>query len=238
MAFLELRAVTKSFGGLTALNRVSFSVDSGEILALIGPNGAGKTTIFGLLSGFLTPDEGEAWFDRVDIVGLQPHEICKLGLVRTFQIVKPFSGITVAKNVLIGALNRSRHVSDAEKNARAVIKTVGLEHVIDSEAGSLPLPLRKRLELARALATRPKFLLLDEVMAGLNATEADQMIELIKGLRERGISIVLIEHIMRGVMALADRIVVLNFGEKIAEGLPSKVIHNQEVIDAYLGEGS
>ncbi len=236
MSFLELQDITKTFGGLIAVNRVSLSVNLGEILALIGPNGAGKTTIFSIITGFLAPNSGRVLFKDRNLVGLKPHEICQLGLVRTFQIVKPFSGLTVMKNVLIGALNRTPHVREAERRTRDIIELVGLSPMINGEAGALPLPLRKRLELARALATEPRLLLLDEVMAGLNATEADEMIALIKKIRHLGISIVLIEHIMRGVMALADRIVVLNFGEKIAEAPPEQVINNKEVIDAYLGK--
>ena len=236
MTFLELQNITKSFGGLVAVNRVSFSVKTGEIVALIGPNGAGKTTIFNLISGFLNPDCGRIHFKDQNIVGLQPHQICQLGLVRTFQIVKPFAGLSVVGNIVIGALNTTSNVSTARANALDIIRIARLNRVKDVEAGDLPLPLRKRLELARALATKPDMLLLDEVMAGLTATEADEMITIIKGIRDRGVSIVLIEHVMREVMALADKVVVLNFGEKIAEAPPEEVVHNKEVIEAYLGE--
>jgi len=236
LTFFELQHITKSFGGLVAVNRVSFSVKTGEIAALIGPNGAGKTTIFNVVSGFLAPDSGGICFKDENLVGLQPHQICQRGLVRTFQIVKPFAGLTVIGNIVIGALNRTSDVSSAKANALEIASVVGLNHVKDVEAGGLPLPLRKRLELARALATKPNLLLLDEVMAGLTAPEADEMIKIIRGIRDRGVSIVLIEHVMRGVMALADKVVVLNFGEKIAEAPPQEVVQNKQVIEAYLGE--
>ncbi|MBI4772739.1 MAG: ABC transporter ATP-binding protein [Deltaproteobacteria bacterium] len=233
---LGAQNLTKSFGGLLAVSSLSFQLKPGEILGLIGPNGAGKTTVFNLLTGFMPPDAGTVHLEGDPILGLKPHDICRRGLVRTFQIVRPFLNISVLDNVLVGALARIGSVSQARARARSIIDFVGLGEVTHLEAQSLPLPLRKRLELARALATKPKVLLLDEVMAGLNPTEVDELIDLILQVNRSGVSILLIEHVMRGVMALSQRVIVINYGEMIAEGSPDEIVKNPTVIEAYLGK--
>jgi branched-chain amino acid transport system ATP-binding protein len=236
LSLLELKAVCKNFGGLKAVNQVSLGLEEGEILGIIGPNGAGKTTLFNTITGFYNPDDGEVWFEKKRLINLKPHQICKKGMVRTFQIVKPFLELTVLENVVIAALNRTKSVQEATERALKTIEFVGLKDKVDTLGTGLTLPHRKRLELARALATEPKLLLLDEVMAGLTPTEVDELIRLLKKVNERGITILLIEHVMRGVMALSQRVIVLNYGEKIAEGVPQEVVKNRQVIEAYLGE--
>ncbi len=233
---LELDAVTKRFGGLTAVRQVSLRAAPGEIVGIIGPNGAGKTTLFNVISGFYAPDEGRVLLDGRDVSGVPAHQICARGLCRTFQIVKPFGNLSVEDNVMIGALTRLHAVSAAREEARRVITLCRLEPFAANSARSLPIGLRKRLEVARALATRPRLLLLDEVMAGLNATELGEMIALIRALQAEGIGLIIIEHIMAAMMRLAQRIVVLHHGEKIAEGTPQSIAEDRRVVDAYLGE--
>ena len=233
---LTLDRVTKRFGGLTAVREVSLTVAAGDLLGIIGPNGAGKTTLFHVISGYFRPDEGRVVFDGRDITGQPAHAISRLGLTRTFQIVKPFGNLSVLDNVMIGALTRVASTRQARAEAAGVIDLCGLGPHASVRARTLPLALRKRLEVARALATRPRLLLLDEVMAGLNPTELVAMIDLIRRLHAEGLTLIVIEHIMAAMMRLAQRIVMLHHGVKIAEGTPREIASNRRVIDAYLGE--
>jgi len=234
---LEVRGLSKSFRGLRALIDASFEIPRGAIAALIGPNGAGKTTCFNTIAGVYPADSGSVFFDGRPIGGLRPHQVCAAGIGRTFQIVKPFAGLSVADNVVVGALERAPNVSAAKKLAAEIVEKLGLGAKRDLPASSLTLPDLKRLEVARALATRPKLLLLDEVMAGLRPTECDQMVEFFREInRAEGLTILLIEHVMRAVMALAQQVVVLNHGEVIARGTPAEVVRNRAVLECYLGE--
>src|SRR5688572_9687649 len=234
---LEVAAIAKSFRGLRAVHDASFAVPRGAIVGLIGPNGAGKTTIFNLIAGVYAPDAGTISFLGNSIGGLRPDQVCAMGVGRTFQIVKPFAGLSVLDNVMVGAFLRERTASGARAVALAVLKKLDLDGKAGMPASSLTLPDRKRLEVARALATRPALLLLDEVMAGLRPTECDQIVAVFRELnRTDGLTILLIEHVMRAVMALARQIVVLHHGEVIARGAPQEVVRNPAVLECYLGE--
>jgi branched-chain amino acid transport system ATP-binding protein len=235
-ALLAVANVSKRFAGLIAVDQVSFEVAAGEIFAVIGPNGAGKTTLFAMIAGALAPDEGAVTFAGARIDGLTPDAVCGRGIARTFQIVRPFPGLSVEDNVVIGALLRRADMRSARAHARAVLEALDLADKRAVMASSLTLPDRKRLEVARALATDPKLLLLDEVMAGLRPTETDRMVAILKQLnRDTGVTILLIEHVMRAVMALASRVLVLHHGAAIAQGAPEAVVRNPAVIASYLG---
>ncbi len=236
-ARLELDGVGKAFRGLRAVHDVSFSVPAGTIHALIGPNGAGKTTIFNMIAGVYVPDAGTVTLDGRKISGLRPDRVCDAGVGRTFQIVKPFRGLSVLENVTIGALHQRPDLGEAREVAASLLAQLGLHDRRHQLAENLTLPDRKRLEVARALATEPKVLLLDEVMAGLRPTEIDVMVAFLRDLNARtGLTILLIEHVMRAVMALAREVVVVSYGEKIAEGTPQEISRHQAVLDVYLGE--
>ncbi len=236
MPILEISHVSRFFGGLAANHDISFVLDEGIITGLIGPNGAGKTTLFNCITGFYPPSRGEIFFQGRQINGLGPDRICKLGMARTWQMVRPLAKMSVIDNVMVGALLRARSLKEARELAGEQLAVVRLENKAHFAAGGLPIGERKKLELARALATRPKVLLLDEVMGGLNPTEGEELIGLILAIKKRGITQMVIEHHMEAIMRVSDRIVVLNSGEKLAEGSPEEVARNPAVIDAYLGE--
>jgi branched-chain amino acid transport system ATP-binding protein len=233
---LSVRGLTKSFRGLVAVKDVSFDVTKGEILAVIGPNGAGKTTCFNLIAGALKPTSGSAVFEGETISGQQPEDIAARGVVRTFQIVRPMRGMTVLENAMVGAFAQTASVHDASDIALDSLRRVGLDAKASLPASALTLPDRKMLELARAVSARPKLLLLDEVMAGLRPSEGEQIVAAIRELHASGLTVLLIEHVMRVVMALAQRVVVLHHGEKISEGTPAEVGSNPAVVESYLGK--
>ncbi len=236
MAILEIKNVSKFFGGLAANSDVSFSVEEGTIMGLIGPNGAGKTTLFNCITGYYPPSKGEVVFDGRRMNGLQPNKVCMLGMVRTWQKVRPLAKLSVVDNVMVGALAHTWSLTVARELAMEQLKVVRLAHRADFLAGGLPIGERKKLEVARALATQPKLLLLDEVMGGLNPAESEEIIQLILDIKERGLTQMVIEHDMKAIMRISDRIVVLTSGEKLTEGSPQEVVNNPDVISAYLGE--
>jgi branched-chain amino acid transport system ATP-binding protein len=234
---LVVRQVSKSFVGLRAVTSASFEIEPQSIVALIGPNGAGKTTIFNLIAGVYRPDSGEILLGGRRISGLRPHDVCAAGIGRTFQLVKPFAGMSALDNVVVGALRRERRVADARRRAARVLERLGLGAQADVPASQLTLAERRRLEVARALATRPSLLLLDEMMAGLLPTEIDEMVNVLREVRrDDEITVLLTEHVMRAVMALAEQIVVLNHGEVVARGAPAAVVRDPAVLECYLGE--
>ena len=233
---LKLDEVSKNFAGLQAVKEVSFKIQKDEIVGLIGPNGAGKTTLFNLISGFIRPDKGSIFFKEKDLRSRKPHEICRLGLTRTFQIVQPFKNLTIFENILIGALNRLNSFTKAISIANEIIDLVGLARAQKRYGIDLNIVESKKLEIAKALSTEPSLLLLDEIMAGLNPTEVQQVIDLLMKLNGNGITLLVIEHNMRAIMSISHRLVVLNYGVKIYEGSPEKALKDSAVIDAYLGE--
>jgi branched-chain amino acid transport system ATP-binding protein len=237
MNLIEVKGVSKQFGGLAALTDVSFVLNKGEILGLIGPNGAGKTTIFNVINGFYPPTKGEVFFKGQKVSNLKPHVLCRLGIARTFQVVKPLQRMSTLDNVIASAFVRAKNKAQAEEIAEDILKFTNIYEDRNLVSKGLPLGKRKRLEIARALATQPEIILLDESFAGLNPTEINEQIEIVKKIRtEKGITILVIEHHMKVIMTISDRIVVLTYGQKIAEGTPSEIGHNPLVIEAYLGE--
>jgi branched-chain amino acid transport system ATP-binding protein len=237
-ALLSLDLVSKRFRGLVAVDRVSFEVPEGALYAVIGPNGAGKTTLFNMIAGAMTPEEGSIVFAGEPIGGLTPDAVCRRGIARTFQLVRPFPALSVEDNVIVGALLRQREVDAARTRAQAVLRRLDLFDKRHQIASTLTLPDRKRLEVGRALATEPRLLLLDEVMAGLRPTETDRMVATLQELNRGGLTILLIEHVMRAVMALASRVLVLDHGTAIAEGAPQEIVRNPAVVSSYLGQSS
>ena len=235
---LEVSGISKSFGGLQAVSEASLKVSEGSIVSLIGPNGAGKTTLFAIISGFLKADSGTVNLFGDALGGLKPFQVCQMGMVRTFQITQPFAKLSILENIMIGAYARIQNFEDATEEAYKVAEHVGIRVPLESSAADLNVAGRKRLELARALATQPKILLLDEVMAGLNPTEVEEILKVIREIRNSGITIFLIEHVMQAVMSLSDYTYVLNNGRLIASGTPKQVAADPQVIEAYLGQGA
>jgi len=236
---LEVNRLTKSFGGLVAVNNLQLSVDKGDVVGLIGPNGSGKTTSFNLVSGHLKPDEGRILFNGTDITGLKTHKICRCGIARTFQLTKPFGGMTAIQNVMVGKLYGGKSpesLKKARQSCGRLLEFVGLGGKESFAAHTFSTVDRKRLEIARALATEPELLLLDEMMSGLTATEMEQALKLVKSISDSGITLIVVEHVMKAILNISSKLVVLNYGEKIAEGKPREVVSNQKVVDAYLGE--
>jgi len=237
MAFFVIQGLHKHFGGLVAVRDFSTTIGRGEIVGLIGPNGAGKTTLFDVITGFHSPQRGQILFKSKNLVGLGPDKICQLGIARTFQIVMPFQTLTVLDNTKVAAFCRTRSHEEATRSATEILEFLGLKDKIHLLAGNLTLSQKKKLEMARALATKPEVLLLDETLAGLNATEIEGMVETVRKIRaEMGVTILAVEHVMRAVMKISDRVVVMDQGQKIAEGPPQEVVRNPEVVKAYLGE--
>ena len=241
MKILDVQGLKKNFGGLTATANVNFNIEQGEIVGLIGPNGAGKTTLFNLISGAITPDSGVITFKGKNIAGLKPYRICREGIARTFQSVKIFAKMSVSNHILIGYLfgdHKNKASGSSSEEVAKILDFVELSEMSENRAGDLTLANQKRLEVARALATQPELLLLDEVMAGLNPTEVAETMELVRKIREKGITVIMIEHVMKAIMEICDRVIVLHHGEKLAEGKPEEITRNQSVIEVYLGDSA
>jgi len=237
MAILEGRKVTKYFGGLAAVKDLDFTLEKGEIVGMIGPNGSGKTTVFNIISGIYKPTSGKILYKGNVITGRKPHQICRMGIARTFQIPKPFTGMSVLENVIVGCVyGKGVRLAEARKKAEDILEFVGLQDKMDLPSDSITAQDRKRLELARALTSEPEVILLDEIMAGLTPTEIDEIIGLLMKLHNRGITLFVVEHVMRAIMRISERIIVLHHGEKIAEGKPKEVVMDEKVVTAYLGE--
>ncbi len=233
---LRIENVSMRFGGLQALKNVSFTVKNNEVIGLIGPNGAGKTTLLNCVTGFYKPVEGKVFYKGKEITGLKPHKICQMGLTKTFQLIRAFKSLSVLDNVLVGALLKSSRKNEAVKFAKEVIKTVGLEGKENVLAGNLTPADQRSLELARAIATKPEILLLDEIAAGLTPAEIAELVEILKEINKKGLTLVIVEHVMQAIMPIAERIIVLHEGRKIAEGPPQQIRKNEKVIEAYFGE--
>jgi len=236
MKFLEVEKLKKTFGGLVAVQNFDMTIEKGEIVGLIGPNGAGKTTVFNMVARFYQPDSGHVRFEGKDLVGMKPYQVCALGVARTFQVTKPFVNNTVLENVMVGAFSRTAHAPEARKKALEVLDFLGFQDHKDVLGHELTTADHKRLELARALATQPRLLLLDESMAGLNPAEKMHLLELLRRVRDQGITLLVVEHDMKAVMTLCERIIMLHRGEKLVEGTPQQVANNPQAIAAYLGE--
>jgi branched-chain amino acid transport system ATP-binding protein len=234
---LEVKSISKRFGGLQAVNQLSFDIREGEILGLLGPNGAGKTTAFNLIAGFFQADEGDILFEGRQIRGLSPHRICHAGIARTFQLSKPFGGLSAWENIMVGAFARAASRAAAQEESFALLEFLGLAGKADIDANDLTAFDKRKLELGRALATKPRLLLMDEVVAGATPSEAGEMVELVKRVRERGITVLIVEHVMKVIMGLSDRVIVMEQGRLIADGVPSEVVRKPEVLKAYFGEG-
>ena len=236
---LEVKRLTKSFGGLVAISDLEFSAEEGDVIGLIGPNGSGKTTSFHLISGFLKPETGEIRFHGVDITRFKPNKICRMGIARTFQLTKPFAGMTALQNLMVGRMyggDPIRSTRQAEKECKSILEFVGLAERGTTEASSLGVVDRKKMEIARALATKPQMLLLDEMMSGLTPAEMAEALSLVKAIRDSGITLIVVEHVMKAILEISNRLIVLDHGEKIADGAPSEVVKQESVVNAYLGE--